>query len=103
MGDNLGLEAEDSQDVAEGEGDKKEKRFPIFEEVGYDDVDKVLMPHVAGVALKSMDAGLTASERDAKELKIEQDRLAEISLAAFERGIKKRKKKKKKAKNEESA
>lgn len=90
--DNLGLEAEGSEG---DDSEEAEERFPVFEEVGYDDVDLVLVPHVAGVALKSMDAGLTAVERDAKEVKAEQDRLAEISLAAFERGNKKRKKKKK--------
>lgn len=94
--DNLGLEAEGSEDGEEADDDEQaEERFPIFEEVGYDDVDLVLVPHVAGVAVKAMDAGLTAAERDAKLAKEEQERQAEISLAAFERGIKKRKKKKK--------
>lgn len=107
--DNLGLEVEGSEDVEEGEeveddsDSDAEERFPIFEEVGYDDVDLVLVPHIAGVALKSMDAGMTAAERDAKEARIEQEKQAEISLAAFERGIKKRKKKKKKVAEEESA
>jgi len=106
--DNLGLEVEGSEEVEEGEeveddDEVLEERFPIFEEVGYDDVDLVLVPHVAGVALKSMDAGMTAAERDAREAKIEQERQAEISLAAFERGIKKRKKKKKANASEEEA
>lgn len=95
--DNLGLEVVESSEGEESE----EERFPIFEEVGYDDVDLVLEPHVAGVALKSIDAGLTAAERDAKEAKIEEERLAEISISAFERGIKKRKKKKKAKKTDE--
>lgn len=86
--DKLGLE------VADSEQEGEEERFPIFEEVGYDDVDLVLVPHVAGVALKSMDAGMTAAERLAKEAKAEEERLAEISIEAYERGIKKRKKKK---------
>jgi SAM-dependent methyltransferase len=97
--DNLGLEV---PDTAEGENDEKEERFPVFEEVGYDDVDLVLIPHVAGVALKSMDAGMTASERQAKEAKVEEDRLGEIAISAFERGIKKRKKKKKAKKADEA-
>jgi len=107
--DNIGLEYESSQKVVEGEEveeddkEEKKKRFPTFEEVGYDDVDLVLVPHVAGIAMKSLDAGMTVDERDAKEAKIEKDRLGEIALTAFERGIKKRKKKKKKAKTEESA
>ena len=55
------------------------------------------MPHVAGVVVKNMDAGLSASERAAKEKSAEADRMAEKSIAAFERGLKKRKRKKKKA------
>ena len=55
------------------------------------------VPHVAGVAVKSIDAGLTSAEREAKEAKVEEERLAEISISAFERGIKKRKKKKKRS------
>ena len=77
--------------------------FPVFEPLGYDDVDLVLVPHVAGVVVKSMDAGLSVSEREAKEKTAEEDRLAEISIAAFERGIKKRKRKKKKAAKTEEA
>eukprot|EP00980_Cylindrotheca_fusiformis_P023836 scaffold11043_cov122-Cylindrotheca_fusiformis.AAC.3 len=88
--DNLGLGSEDEDN---------EERFPTFEEVGYDDVDFVLMPHVAGVAIKSIDAGMTAAERAAKEARLEEARLAEISIDAYERGIKKRKKKKKKKAN----
>jgi len=72
--------------------------LPVFEEVGYDDVDLVLVPHVAGVAIKSEDAGLTPKERAEKVAKEEQDRLADLSLTAYERGIKKKKRKKKKAK-----
>ena len=70
--------------------------LPVFEEVGYDDVDLVLVPHVAGVAVKSEDAGLTPKERAQKAAKEEQDRLADLSLTAYERGIKKKKRKKKK-------
>ena len=76
---------------------------PVFEPLGYDDVDFVLVPHVAGVVLKSGDAFLTKAERDSREKNEESDRLAEISIAAFERGLKKRKKKKKKKGSEETA
>lgn len=71
--------------------------FPVFEPLGYDDVDLVLAPHVAGVVAKSVDAGLSKIERETKEKNAEQDRYAEISLSAFERGLKKRKRKKKAA------
>lgn len=83
---------------AEGEDDV---RYPVFDEVGSDDVDLVIVPHIAGVAIKGMDAGLTPAERAAKAAEEEKDRLAERSIAAFERGNKKRRKKKKK-KNEEA-
>ena len=59
-------------------------------------MDLVLVPHVAAVFVKSEDAGLTAAERAAKESKLEEERLAEVSITAFERGLKKRKRKKKK-------
>ena len=67
----------------------------VFEPLGYDDVDLVLKPHVAGVVIKSDDAGLTKKEREMKAKNAEQDKYAEISITAFERGLKKRKRKKK--------
>lgn len=92
---------ETSVDVAkeeDGEEDdeKQEKSTPVFEEVGFDNVDMVLQPHVAGIAIKAMDADLTLAERAQKKSQEEEDRLADMSLAAFERGNKKRKRKKKK-------
>ena len=69
----------------------------VFEEVGYDNVDMVLQPHVAGVAIKAMDAGMTQAERARVRAQEESDRMAEISLNAFERGSKRRKRKKKKS------
>ena len=63
--------------------------------MGDDDVDLVLKPHVAGVVTKSVDAGLPVAEREMKERNEESDRMAELSLTAFERGLKKRKRKKK--------
>ena len=81
---------------AEGEA-VNENTFPVFEPLGYDDVDLVLKPHVAGVVVKSEDAGLSKTEREMKERKSEEERYAEISISAFERGLKKRKRKKKDA------
>jgi hypothetical protein len=43
-----------------------------------------------------MDAGMSPAERMAKAKAKEQDRLAEISIEAYERGIKKRRRKRKK-------
>ena len=54
----------------------------------------VLVPHIAGVAVKSEDAGLTAEELSKREEEEKKDRLADLSIAAYERGIKKRRKKK---------
>ena len=70
-----------------------DERVPIFE-VGFDEVDLVLVPHIAGVAVKSEDAGLTAEELSKREEEEKKDRLADLSIAAYERGIKKRRKKK---------
>lgn len=84
--------------VADGdEGD--EERYPVFELVGYDDVDLVLSPHVAGVVVKSEDAGLTEEDMTKKETRAEKDRIADLSITAYERGLKKRKRKKKKKKS----
>merc|ERR1712071_673167 len=68
---------------------------PVFSEVGMDEVDLVLVPHIAGVAIKSEEAGLSAQERKLKKKMEEDDRYAEPSLSAFERGSKKRRKRKK--------
>lgn len=77
------------------EGRDGTEENPVFIPIGYDDVDYVLTPHVAGVVVKSEDAGLTAEEKAARVSAVEDDRMAEISLSAFERGLKKRRKKKK--------
>jgi ubiquinone/menaquinone biosynthesis C-methylase UbiE len=100
--DTLGLQVEkvekvDGEEIEEGE--EEEERLPVFEEVGYDKVDLVLVPHTAGVAIKAIDAGATAAERADKEATTEQDRLADLTISAYERGIKKRRKKKKIVKN----
>jgi SAM-dependent methyltransferase len=99
--DTLGTGAADGA-IAEDGDDEEVERFPVFEEVGYDDVDLVLIPYVAGVALKSMDSGLTAKEREAKDKNAEKDKIADLSILAYERGIKRRKRKKKKGAEEET-
>lgn len=80
-------------DNATQDENENDERTPIFE-VGFDEVDLVLIPHIAGVAVKSEDAGLTAEELSKREEEEKKDRLAELSIAAYERGIKKRRKKK---------
>lgn len=81
----------------EGEKPDDDERAPVFDLVGYDDVDLVLLPHVAGVVVKSADAGLSAEDLARKEMKAEKDRIASLSISAYERGMKKRKKRKKKS------
>ncbi len=78
-------------------------RPPIFDDVGYDDVDLVLTPHIAGVAIKSETAGLTAEQIAKQQAQREKERLADLSIEAYERGIKRRKKKKKKTTKENTA
>ena len=71
--------------------------YPTFDDIGWDDVNLVLVPHTAGVAVKAYDPSIVADTEEQKE----RARMAELSLNAFERGIKKRKKKKKKKAGEE--
>lgn len=75
---------------------QEEEINPTFEMVGYDKVDYVLVPHVAGVVEKAMYSGMTASDIEAKKSVDSKARMAELSISAFERGLKKRRKKKKK-------
>lgn len=70
--------------------------YPMFELVGYDDVDLVIEPHVAGVVVKAEDAGKTEDDMARQEIKAEKERIADLSISAYERGLKKRKRKKKK-------
>jgi len=67
----------------------------IFEDVGTDEVDLVLIPHIAGIAIKAEDANLSKKERNEKAKEEEQSKYAELAISAFERGRKKRKRKKK--------
>lgn len=71
-----------------------EELEPIFD-VGYDEVDLVLSPHIAGVAVKTEEAGLGVDEIAKKRQAEERERLADLSIQAYERGLKKRKRKKK--------
>lgn len=82
--------------IADGELDEdgNPSTYPIFELVGCDDVDLVLVPHIAGVVVKTAYAGLTQEEIEKKVYTDEKDRIADLSITAFERGLKKRKKKK---------
>lgn len=70
----------------------------IFEEVGYDQVDMVLQPHIAGVAIKALDADMTVEQKAQAKSQEASDQYAELSLNAFERGNKKKRRKKKKGK-----
>lgn len=89
-------------DGEDGTDAKTQEVSPIFDMVGYDDVDYVLVPHIAGVVSKNVNAGLTKAEIEARDAKREKDRIADLSISAFERGLKKRKRKKnKKAEDEE--
>ena len=90
--------ADDISSIADDDGDTANDTTisPLFDEVGYDQVDMVLQPHVAGVAIKASDADLSAAEKAQKRAREESDRLAELSFDVFERGLKKRRKRKKK-------
>lgn len=80
----------------EEDEDEDSKFYPTFELIGYDEVDLVIVPHVAGVVKKAENAGLTEAEIEAKKAAVEKARIADLSISAFERGLKKRRKKKKK-------
>ena len=101
LGTAVVTKKEDGEEEEEGEEEVSEV-YPVFECLGYDDVDLVLVPHIASVFVKAEDAGLTDAERAEKESQIEKDRMAEISIDAFERGLKKRRRKKKKKNEEET-
>ena len=68
----------------------------IWDSIGYDDVDLVIMPHVAGIAVKSVDAGLTDEERIRKAKQMEKDAQADLAITMFENGGKRKKRRKKK-------
>ena len=92
------LGAESDQSDEEGE----DEVYPTFELIGYDDVDLVIVPHIAGVVSKAVNAGLTESEIEAKKAAEEKARIDDLSISAFERGLKKRRKKKKRGETQEN-
>mmetsp|Transcript_2979 Transcript_2979/g.3512 ORF Transcript_2979/g.3512 Transcript_2979/m.3512 type:complete len:319 (-) Transcript_2979:351-1307(-) len=78
-----------------------EERFLTFDEGASDDVDFVLVPHVAGIAVKAKDAGMTKQEKRSAELEKKTTADAERNLEFFEFGRKKRRIKKKKQQEKE--
>ena len=84
--------------TSNGPDGDEESAAPLFEEVGYDQVDMVLQPHLAGVAIKALDADLTPEQKFQLAREEDSDRLAEMTLNAFERGSKSRRRRKKKKK-----
>jgi len=92
------ISTEDKPPADKGVDQQKEGR-PIFELVGYDDVDLVLVPHIAGVVTKAM-----TKEQITNKISVDAEaRMAELSINTFERGLKRRKKKKKKEKKTDEA
>lgn len=83
------------------ENNEEEEVYPTFELIGYDDVDLVIIPHIAGVVGKAVNAGLTEAEIEAKKAAEEKARLSDLSISAFERGLKKRRKKKNKVETQD--
>mmetsp|Transcript_14855 Transcript_14855/g.19435 ORF Transcript_14855/g.19435 Transcript_14855/m.19435 type:complete len:331 (-) Transcript_14855:167-1159(-) len=93
-----GIEA--SEDDEDDDDESGPQPFPVFDDGGFDAVDFVLQPHTAGVAFKSLGAGLTPEQRAKQDKMEEQEKMADRSIQAYERGIKKKRKKKKKKKGE---
>ena len=106
-GEQAAEDDDDDDDDEVDEEDSAAEMIPIFDDVGYDDVDMVITPHIAGVAIKSLDAGMTTAEAEAKAAAMakreEEQKMAEFALQAFEGGLKKRRSKKKKKGAEEEA
>ena len=75
-----------------------DERVPVFE-VGSDDVDLVIVPHIAGVAVKAQEAGMSPKELAKKRSAEEDKKLADLALKAYERGSKRRRRQKKKKGN----
>lgn len=87
--------------VVKGTEGGEEEREPVFDDIGTDDIDLVIQPHIAGVAVKALDAGMTAEEKAAVEKKRAKEAESERAFLAFERGRKRRKKNKKNDDDEE--
>jgi len=86
--------------TALSKADSEDEVNAIFDEVGSDKVNLVLVPHIAGIALKSEVAGLTQQEIDRNERQEERGRLQDIAIEAYEGGLKRKKRKKKKTESE---
>jgi SAM-dependent methyltransferase len=82
--------------------ENENERFPIFEEGDADPVPLCPIPHVAGVAIKSENAGMSPAQRKARDAQAERDRLADLSIKAFENGRKGRRRKPKGEEKEET-
>jgi len=100
---NLGYivksKSSDDNDLTEEEGGEV---LPVFSEVGLDDVDLVLVPHVAGVAVKAGNVGLTKEEVNKRDKRAKDDASVDLALSVFDRGNKAtRRKRKKKKKNKD--
>eukprot|EP00547_Thalassionema_nitzschioides_P001062 CAMPEP_0194210248 /NCGR_PEP_ID=MMETSP0156-20130528/8117_1 /TAXON_ID=33649 /ORGANISM="Thalassionema nitzschioides, Strain L26-B" /LENGTH=264 /DNA_ID=CAMNT_0038937573 /DNA_START=268 /DNA_END=1062 /DNA_ORIENTATION=- len=89
--------ADASASENEKEDDESLDTYPIFNDIGWDDVNLILVPHIAGLAVKAIDPTQLAQAAEREE----QNRMADLSMAAFERGLKKRKKRRKKKKSAE--
>lgn len=85
------------------EGEGEEVREKVFEEVGFDPIDLTLVPHVAGIAFKAEDAGLSKQEKERRERAKADEKSAERAFSAFERGRKKKRRKKNKKNDEEES
>lgn len=89
------LPSTDNADAVEsGTEEEEDNTYPVFTDIGWDDVGMVLVPHIAGLAVKATDPTQLAQLAQREE----QNRMADLSMAAFERGLKKRKKRRKKKK-----
>jgi len=92
------LPSTDNADAVEsGTEEEEDNTYPVFTDIGWDDVGMVLVPHIAGLAVKATDPTQLAQLAQREE----QNRMADLSMAAFERGLKKRKKRRKKKKKAE--
>lgn len=67
--------------------------------MGYDDVDLVIVPHVAGVVFKSENGGLTMAQIKKRSKNNKKEKRSEVSISVLERGVRRRRKKKKSKKD----
>jgi len=89
----------DTEDTEDTEDAEEAEICPIFEMVGYDDVDLVIVPHVAGVVFKSENGGLTMAQIKKRSKNNKKEKRSEVSISVLERGVRRRRKKKKSKKD----